>query len=291
MANLQEIRSKISSVKNLQKMTQAMEMVARSKIGKIIRRMESARPFGDKIRLIASHMHHAHIAYHSPYLAQRSPTKRVVLILVTTDRGMCGGLNSRLFRQCLPRLQEWHKQNIGVTLAPFGQQGLSLARRLGLPLLTSAVGLGDLPDMERLIGPLGVILQAFREGDVDAVFLAYTRFDNILVQKPVLEALLPLSGERLGTPSTPWDYLYEPDSPWVVDRMLQRYLETLLWLALAENMASEQAARMMAMKSASDNAKEALGDLNHLYHRSRQEQITRELIEIVSGAAALVGTS
>ncbi len=290
MANLQEIRGKIRTVQNLQKLTQAMEMVARSKIGKIMARMEAARPFGAKVRIVASHMHHAHLEARSPYLEQRIP-RRVTLILITTDRGMCGGLNSRLYRQCLPQLREWQAQGIEVDVCPIGNQGLSLVRRLGLPLLASTVGLGDLPEMERLIGPLGVVLKAFREGRTDAVHLAYSRFASILVQKPVVEPLLPLTGERLGAPEGHWDYLYEPDPRTVVERMLQRYLETLLWLAVAENMASEQAARMMAMKSASDNAKEAMNDLQHLYHRSRQEQITGELIEIVSGAAATGGLS
>lgn len=289
MASLQVIRGKIVTVRNLQKLTRAMEMVARSKIGKIMARMDAARPFGEKIRLIAAHMHHTHLEYHSPYLEQRLPMRRVGLILVSSDKGMCGALNSRLFRRLAEQLKEWHQQGVGIEVCAIGQQGLSFMRRLGLPVVSEVVGLGDIPDMARLVGPVGVLLRDFREGRIDGVFLAYSHFVNMLVQQPVVETLLPLSGERLGTPLTPWNYLYEPDPATVVDRMLRRYLDTLLWLAVAESLASEQGARMMAMKSASDNAQEAMEDLQHLYHRSRQEQITRELIEITSGAAATTG--
>jgi F-type H+-transporting ATPase subunit gamma len=289
MANLQEIRGKIGTVRNLQKLTRAMEMVARSKIGKIMMRMEAARPFGEKVRIIAAHMHHARLEYHSPYLARRLPMKRVGLILVTTDKGMCGGLNTRLFRQVGEYLREWSRSGVALEACVIGNQGLSFMRRLGVPVVAQVVGLGDTPEMEQLVGPLGVVLKDFREGRIDGLFVAYSHFVNVLVQRPVVEALLPLSGERLGAPAGSWDYLYEPDSPTVVDRMLRRYLETSIWLAVAENMASEQGARMMAMKAASDNAREAMEDLQHLYHRFRQEQITRELVEITSGAAATGG--
>ncbi|NDU85934.1 MAG: ATP synthase F1 subunit gamma [Ferrovum sp.] len=288
MAHLQEIRSKIGTVQNLQKLTRAMEMVARSKIGKIKMRMESAQPFAEKMRVIAAHMHHARLEYHSAYLAVR-PVKRIGLILVTSDKGMCGGLNTRLFRLVAQHLHEWTSLGQEVEVCALGNQGLSFVRRMGLPVVSQAVGLGDLPLMERLVQPVGVLLQSFREGRIDEVHLAYSHFANVLVQRPLVEPLLPLTGERLGAPEGIWDYLYEPDPRQVIDGMLRRYLETLIWLAVAENMASEQGARMMAMKAASDNAKEALEDLNHVYHRSRQEQITRELIEISSGAAATGG--
>lgn len=265
-----------------------MEMVARSKIGKIMTRMESARPFGEKVRIIAAHMHHARLEYRSVYLAVR-PVKRIGLILVTSDKGMCGGLNTRLFRLVADHLQVWARTGYEVEVCALGNQGLSFARRLGLPVVSQALGLGDMPLMERLVPPVGVVLQSFREERIDEVHLAYSHFVNVLVQQPRLEPLLPLTGEHLGAPEGPWDYLYEPDPRQVVDGMLRRYLETLIWLAVAENMASEQGARMMAMKAASDNAQEAMENLKHIYHRSRQEQITRELIEISSGAAATGG--
>ncbi|MBX3683060.1 MAG: F0F1 ATP synthase subunit gamma [Rhodocyclaceae bacterium] len=289
MASGKEIRTKIKSVQNTRKITKAMEMVAASKMRKAQQRMRSARPYAEKIRRLAANLSQANISdYKHPFLVSADKVGRVGIVLVTTDKGLCGGLNTNIQRVALTSMKEWESQ--GVTefkVTAIGNKGLGFMQRLRANIISQAVQLGDTPHLEKLIGPVKVMLDAFQAGELDAVFIGYTRFVNTMKQEPVLEQLLPLTGEQLGTPETSWDYLYEPDPETVIDEMLVRYVEALVYQAVAENMASEQSARMVAMKAASDNAKSVIGDLQLVYNKTRQAAITKELSEIVSGAAAV----
>lgn len=289
MASGKEIRTKIKSVQNTRKITKAMEMVAASKMRKAQQRMRSARPYAEKIRRLAANLSQANISdYKHPFLVSADKVSRVGIVLVTTDKGLCGGLNTNIQRVALTSMKEWESQ--GVTefkVTAIGNKGLGFMQRLRANVISQAVQLGDTPHLEKLIGPVKVMLDAFQAGELDAVFIGYTRFVNTMKQEPVLEQLLPLTGDQLGTPETSWDYLYEPDPETVIDEMLVRYVEALVYQAVAENMASEQSARMVAMKAASDNAKSVIGDLQLVYNKTRQAAITKELSEIVSGAAAV----
>ena len=289
MASGKEIRTKIKSVQNTRKITKAMEMVAASKMRKAQQRMRAARPYADKIRRLAANLSQANISdYKHPFLVSADKVRRVGIVLVTTDKGLCGGLNTNIQRVALTSMKEWESQ--GVTefkVTAIGNKGLGFMQRLRANVVSSAVQLGDTPHLEKLIGPVKVMLDAFQAGELDAVFIGYSRFINTMKQEPVLEQLLPLTGEKLGTPETSWDYLYEPDPETVIDEMLVRYVEALVYQAVAENMASEQSARMVAMKAASDNAKSVIGDLQLVYNKTRQAAITKELSEIVGGAAAV----
>ena len=289
MASGKEIRTKIKSVQNTRKITKAMEMVAASKMRKAQQRMRAARPYAEKIRRLAANLSQANISdYKHPFLVSADKVGRVGIVLVTTDKGLCGGLNTNIQRVALTSMKEWESQ--GVTefkVTAIGNKGLGFMQRLRANIISQAVQLGDTPHLEKLIGPVKVMLDAFQAGELDAVFIGYTRFVNTMKQEPVLEQLLPLTGEQLGTPETSWDYLYEPDPETVIDEMLVRYVEALVYQAVAENMASEQSARMVAMKAASDNAKSVIGDLQLVYNKTRQAAITKELSEIVSGAAAV----
>lgn len=287
MAGLQEIRSKIKTVQNLQKLTRAMEMVAQSKIRKVRDRMNAARPYGEKIRNVSAHMSHAHPEYKSPYLHVRNGVNRVGLLLITSDKGMCGGLNSNALRLALRHMKDWAEKNIELEICAIGAKGYGFMRRANADIVSRAVGLGDTPRMEQLAGPVRVLLDAYRDGRIDAVHICYTRFINTITHEPVMEQLLPLSGEKLGSPYGYWDYIYEPDPKIIVDEMLRRYIEALIYLSVAENMASEQGARMVAMKAASDNAGHVLDELKQIYHKTRQAAITEEITEIISGASAV----
>jgi F-type H+-transporting ATPase subunit gamma len=289
MANGKEIRTKIKSVQNTRKITKAMEMVAASKMRKAQDRMRAARPYAEKIRQLAAHLAHANVTdYKHPYLIHKDQVKRVGLILVTTDKGLCGGLNTNVQRVALNALKSWEANGVtGVRACCIGNKGFGFMQRLGADVASHVVQLGDKPALEKLIGPVKVLLDAFRNGELDAIHIGYTRFINTMKQEPVLEQLLPLTGDKLGTPETSWDYLYEPDPQVVIDEMLVRYVEALVYQAVAENMASEQSARMVAMKAASDNAKNVIGELQLVYNKTRQAAITKELSEIVGGAAAI----
>ena len=290
MASGKEIRTKIRSVQNTRKITKAMEMVAASKMRKAQERMRSARPYAEKIRRLAANLAAANLTdYRHPFLTAREGTpKRVGVILVTTDKGLCGGLNTNVQRVVLNAMQDWEKAGATeICATAIGNKGLGFMQRLGAKVISQAVHLGDTPHLEKLIGPVKVMLDKFQSGELDAVHIAFTRFVNTMKQEPVLEQLLPLSGERLGTPESSWDYLYEPEPQVVVDEMLVRYVEALVYQAVAENMASEQSARMVAMKAASDNAKNVIGELQLVYNKTRQAAITKELSEIVGGAAAV----
>ena len=287
MPSGKEIRNKIKSVENTRKITKAMEMVAASKMRKAQDRMRAARPYGDKIRRVAGNLSHAIAEYKHPFLAKRESVKNVGLILVTSDKGLCGGLNSNVLRLAVQRMKEWETAGANLQVTAIGNKGFGFMQRAGAKLVSHVTGLGDTPHLEKLIGPVKVQLDAFVKGEIDQLYIGYTRFINTMKQEPVVEQLLPLSGEAVGSAQTNWDYVYEPEVKEVVDDLLIRYVEALIYQAVAENMASEQSARMVAMKSASDNAKNVIGELKLVYNKTRQAAITKELSEIVGGAAAV----
>ena len=287
MAGSKEIRTKIKSVQNTRKITKAMEMVAASKMRKAQERMRHARPYGDKIRNIASHLAHATTEYRHPFLVRRADVKDVGLIVVTSDKGLCGGLNTNALRLALNKVKELQGEGRKVNLTAIGNKGFGFMQRLGARISSHVVQLGDRPQMEKLIGAVKVMLDGYTADRFDRLMLAYTRFINTMKQEPVIEHLLPLSGERLGAPETVWDYLYEPEARAVLDQVMTRYIEALIYQAVSENMASEQSARMVAMKAASDNAATLIDELTLIYNKNRQAGITKELSEIVGGAAAV----
>ncbi|NVI07572.1 F0F1 ATP synthase subunit gamma [Paraburkholderia youngii] len=294
MAGMKEIRGKIKSVQNTRKITKAMEMVAASKMRRAQERMRAARPYADKVRDIAAHMSRANPEYRHPFMVSNERAKAAGIILVTTDKGLCGGMNTNVLRASLQRFKELEGQGKTIEATAIGSKGLGFLNRLQAKVVSNVVHLGDTPHLEKLIGAVKVQLDLFSEGKISAVYLAYTRFVNTMKQEPVIEQLLPLSADQFErteedgtTPSTQWDYIYEPDAQAVVDELLVRYVEALVYQAVAENMASEQSARMVAMKAASDNAKTVISDLQLVYNKSRQAAITKELSEIVGGAAAV----
>ena len=288
MASGKEIRNKIKSVESTRKITKAMEMVAASKMRKAQDRMRAARPYGEKIRRVAGNLSHALTDYSHPFLEKRSEVKAVGLITITSDKGLCGGLNTNVLRLALGKMKEWDAEGKKLKVTAVGSKGFGFMMRAGADIVSHLVGLGDTPHLEKLIGPAKVQLDAYVNGDIDVLYVAYTRFINTMKQEAVIEQVLPLSGELVGSNShSRWDYIYEPDTKTVVDDLLVRYVEAVLYQAVAENMASEQSARMVAMKSASDNAKNVIGELKLAYNKARQAAITKELSEIVSGAAAV----
>jgi F-type H+-transporting ATPase subunit gamma len=286
MPSGKEIRNKIKSVENTRKITKAMEMVAASKMRKAQDRMRAARPYGEKIRRVAGNLSHALTEYRHPFLVNREQTA-VGLILVTSDKGLCGGLNSNLLRVAVTKMKEFDAQGKKLQATCIGNKGFGFMQRSGAKIVSHVTGLGDTPHLEKLIGPVKVQLDAYMKGEIDALYIGYTRFINTMKQEPVFEQLLPLAGDTVGSASHKWDYVYEPEAKSVIDDLLIRYVEALIYQAVAENMASEQSARMVAMKSASDNAKTVIGDLKLVYNKARQAAITKELSEIVSGAAAV----
>lgn len=286
MAAAKEIRTQIASVKNTQKITKAMEMVAASKMRKAQERMREARPYADKIRNVVSHIAHAHSEYHHPFLIERT-VKRIGLILVTTDRGLCGGLNGNLFRRALKEFQTWEQEGTELDLCIIGNKGLGFFSRIGGNIVAQASHLGDAPPLGSLVGTIKVMLDSFHEGSVDRVYLVYNEFVNSMTQTPIFEQVLPLVPEERDELKYHWDYIYEPEAPEVMDRLLSRYIESLVYQGVVENIACEQAARMVAMKSASDNAGKMIDELELVYNKARQAAITQELSEIVSGAAAV----
>ncbi|WP_028220037.1 F0F1 ATP synthase subunit gamma [Paraburkholderia oxyphila] len=291
MAGMKEIRGKIKSVQNTRKITKAMEMVAASKMRRAQERMRAARPYADKVRAIAAHMSRANLEYRHPFMTLNEGAKTAGIILVTTDKGLCGGMNTNVMRAALQKFKELDDKGIKVEATAVGSKGLGFLTRFGAKVVSQVVSLGDTPHLEKLIGAVKAQLDLYSEGKLSAVYLAYTRFVNTMKQEAVIEQLLPLSSEDLAddakTPSMSWDYIYEPDPQVVVDALLLRYIEALVYQAVAENMASEQSARMVAMKAASDNAKTVISELQLSYNKSRQAAITKELSEIVGGAAAV----
>lgn len=286
MAAAKEIRTKIASVKNTQKITKAMEMVAASKMRKAQDRMTAARPYADKMRNVVAHIAHANTEYRHPFLVERE-VKRIGVIMVSTDRGLCGGLNANLFRQALRQFQAWEKDGKEIDLCIIGNKGLAFFSRIGGRVVGQAAGLGDTPRLEDLIGTIKVMLDGFLEGRVDRVYMASNQFVNRMTQKPDFEQLLPLvpgEGEEL---RHHWDYIYEPEARDVMEQLLSRYIESLVYQGVVENIACEQAARMVAMKAAADNAGKLIEELQLVYNKARQAAITQELSEIVGGAAAV----
>jgi len=287
MPGTKEIRVKIRSVQNTRKITKAMEMVAASKMRKAQERMRTARPYGEKIRNVAAHISKANPEYRHPFLIERDTVKRVGIIVITTDKGLCGALNTNLLRLALTNYKEWQAQGEQIDVCCIGTKGLGFMQRLGANILSQVTALGDRPQMEKLIGAVKVMLDGYTNDRFDRLMLFYTKFINTMKQEPVMEQLLPLSGERLGVPEGSWDYIYEPEAKAVLDQVLSRYIEAIIYQAVTENMASEQSARMVAMKSASDNAATLIDELTLIYNKNRQAAITKELSEIVGGAAAV----
>jgi F-type H+-transporting ATPase subunit gamma len=290
MPGSKEIRTKIKSVENTRKITKAMEMVAASKMRKAQDRMRAARPYGEKIRTVTANLSHANPDYRHPFLVPREESKhakKVGVIVVTSDKGLCGGLNTNILRLAVNRVKEWEAAGNKIQATAIGQKGLGFLQRYGVEMASHVTGLGDKPHLDKLIGPVKVQLDAYAEGKIDALYLCYTRFINTMKQEPVCEQILPLTGDRLGAPETQWDYLYEPDPKTVLDELLVRYVEAIIYQAVAENIASEQSARMVAMKAATDNAKNVINELKLVYNKARQAAITKEISEIVGGAAAV----
>jgi F-type H+-transporting ATPase subunit gamma len=294
MAVGKEIRGKIKSVENTKKITKAMEMVAASKMRKAQERMRAARPYADKIRNITAHLSEANPEYKSPYMREVATPKAIGFIVVTTDKGLCGGLNTNVLRAVTTKMKEVQTAGGSISTVAIGNKGFGFLNRIGATVVSHAVQLGDAPQLDKLIGPVKVMLDAFVDGKLDAVYLCYTKFINTMKQEPLVEPLLPLSATRLEQSASEktqygWDYIYEPDAATVIDDLLKRYIEALVYQGVAENMASEQSARMVAMKAATDNAGTLIGELKLVYNKTRQAAITKELSEIVSGAAAISG--
>lgn len=286
MAVGREIRKKIKSIQNTQKITRAMEMVAASKMRRAQQRMSAARPYADKMRNVIRHLHHAHPEYRHPFLIEREP-KNVGLIVVTTDRGLCGGLNTNALRMALQSMKQWQKNNFGIVACNIGAKGLALFRRIGVNIASEVTHLGDTPRVEDLIGTIKVMLDAYVKTDIDHLYIIYSNFINTMTQRSVMEQLLPLPESEEEQLKHYWDYIYEPDAVDVLDDLLRRYIEALVYQAVVENLASEQSARMVAMKSASDNAGKLIEEFTLKYNKARQAAITQEIAEIVGGAAAL----
>jgi len=287
MASAKEVRTKIASIKNTQKITKAMEMVAASKMRKAQERMRAARPYADKIRNVIAHLGSANPEYKHSYLGEREEIKRVGVIIVSSDRGLCGGLNSNLFRETLDHMKEWNDRDIGIDMCLIGTKAVSFFSRVGGSIVGQSTHLGDKPTVDVLIGTVRIMLDAFNKGKIDQLHLISNSFVNSMTQQPVFEQLLPIQGGDEEELKHHWDYIYEPDAKEVLDHLLTRFIESLVYQGVIENIACEQSARMVAMKSASDNAGTLIDDLQLVYNKARQAAITQELSEIVSGAAAV----
>jgi F-type H+-transporting ATPase subunit gamma len=275
MAGSKEIRTKIKSVENTRKITRAMEMVAAAKMRKAQDRMRAARPYAEKIRAVAAHLSRANPEYKHSFLVKREGIRNVGLIVVTSDKGLCGGLNTNVLRLAVNRMKSWESEGKGIIVCPIGNKGIGFMSRIGAKVKSSLNGLGDTPHLEKLIGAVKVMLDAYSAGEIDAIYISYNQFINTMKQEPCIEQLLPLSGEQMGTAEGNWDYIYEPDAKQVIDALLLRYIESLGYQG------------MVAMKAASDNAKSVIADLKLVYNKARQAAITREISEICSGAAAV----
>jgi F-type H+-transporting ATPase subunit gamma len=286
MPGTKEIRNKIASVKSTQKITKAMEMVAASKMRRAQERMRAARPYAEKMRNMIGHLNQANPDYRHPFLIERE-TKAVGIIVISTDRGLAGGLNSNLFKAVLLLAREWESKGATVSLCVLGSKGLAFFRRLGMPILGGISGLGDRPLLKDLIGAVKVMLDAYHAGTIDRLFLVNAQFVNTMTQRPLATQLLPVQATSDDGLPEHWDYIYEPDAASILDGLLMRYVESQVYQGSVEMVASEMAARMVAMKSASDNAGEVIGDLQLIYNKARQAAITKELAEIVGGAAAV----
>lgn len=310
MAGSKEIRTKIKSVENTRKITKAMEMVAASKMRKAQDRMRASRPYAEKIRNVAAHLSHAQSEYNHPFLIKRDVVKTVGLIVVSSDKGLCGGLNTNMLRLSVNQMKTWEAEGKGIVVSAIGNKGFGFMNRVGANVKSHITGLGDVPHLENLIGTIKVMLDAYIAGEIDQLYICYTKFINTMKQEPVMQQLLPLSDElgahaqnhnvepvtvngvvksaaQVGIAKGHWDYIYEPEAQPVIDELMVRYIESLVYNAVSENMASEQSSRMVAMKAASDNAKNVIAELKLVYNKARQAAITKEISEIVGGAAAV----
>lgn len=286
MAGAKEIRSKIGSVKNTQKITSAMEMVAASKMRRAQDRMDHSRPYAETIRKVIGHIAQGNLEYKHPYLADRE-VKRVGFIIISTDRGLCGGLNINLFKQAMNGMKAWSDKGVGIDLGLIGSKAVSFFNRHGGKVVAQKSGLGDNPSLSELIGSVNVMLEAYNKGEIDKLYLVYNKFENTMIQKPTVDQLLPLPASEENVASHSWDYIYEPDPKSLLDKLLVRFVEAQVYQGVVENLASEQAARMVAMKAATDNAGDLIEDLQLVYNKARQAAITQELSEIVAGAGAV----
>ncbi len=286
MAGSKEIRTQVASIKGTQKITKAMQMVSASKMRRAQERMQATRPYADKIQNVVNHLSQAHPEYHHPYLEQRE-AKRVGLIIISTDRGLCGGLNINLFKTAITAMKEWDTAGLETDLTLLGTKSGSFFRRLGGNIVATATHLGDAPSIVELIGTVKVMLDAYEAGSIDRLYLAHNEFVNTMTLNPVLKQLIPVASEPDEALKDHWDYIYEPDSRPVMDALMIRYIESLVYQGVVENVACEQAARMVAMKSATDNADDLIAELQLIYNKARQAAITQEISEIVSGAAAV----
>ena len=287
MAGSKEIRTKIKSVENTRKITKAMEMVAASKMRKAQERMTAARPYAEKIRNVVANLSYAQSEYKHPFIIQRQQVKNVGLIVVTSDKGLCGGLNTNVLRASINQMRNWEKENKKIQVSAIGNKALGFMGRVGANIKSNLTGLSDMPNLESLIGTIKVMLDAYIDGEIDELHICYTNFINTMKQEPMMEQILPLSGEKVGSPDSSWDYIYEPEAKEVIDQLLTRYIESLIYHAVTENMASEQSSRMVAMKAASDNAGAVIDELTLVYNKARQAAITKEISEIVGGAAVV----
>jgi F-type H+-transporting ATPase subunit gamma len=286
MAGAKEIRSKIASIKSTQKITKAMQMVAASKMRRAQERMLATRPYAEKIQNVISHLAHAHPEYHHPYLMERE-AKRVGLIIISTDRGLCGGLNINLFKSAITSMRQWDADGLDLDLTLVGSKSSGFFKRIGKNIVSTATQLGDAPSIVELIGTIKVMLDAYTAGTIDRLYLAHNTFVNTMTQSPVVKQLIPVHGEVDKELETHWDYIYEPDSKPVMDALMIRYIESLVYQGVVENVACEQAARMVAMKAATENADSLIDELQMVYNKARQAAITQEISEIVGGAAAV----
>jgi F-type H+-transporting ATPase subunit gamma len=287
MAGGREIKTKIKSVQNTRKVTRALEMVSASKIRKAQDRMKSSRPYARAMKQVIGHLAQANSEYQHPYLVQRADVKRVGYIIISSDRGLAGGLNNNLFRKLLGEIRKWQEQGVEVDVVTIGQKASVFFRRIKVEMLASVTHLGDVPHVDQLVGVIKVMLDAYTAGSLDKVFLVYNGFVNTMTQRASFDQLLPLPPANGAVANHDWDYIYEPDAQAVLEHVLTRYIESLVYQAVLENVASEHAARMVAMKSASDNATKLIGTLQLIYNKARQAAITQEISEIVGGAAAV----
>ncbi len=285
MAGLKEIRSQIGSIQNTKKITKAMEMVAASKMRRARERMDASRPYAEKMRQVVSHVANGHLEYQHSFVQERDTVKRVGYIIISTDRGLCGGLNTNLFKTALQSISEWKEKNIEVDIAVFGSKALAAFKRFGI--VAETTGLGDRPGVNDMLGTIKVMLDAYEDGRIDRLFLVENEFVNSMTQTPRVTQMVPVVAADLDDMKYHWDYLYEPDSKEVIDALMTRYIESIVYQGVVENIACEMSARMIAMKSATDNAGDMIDKLKLVYNKARQAAITQEISEIVSGAAAV----
>jgi F-type H+-transporting ATPase subunit gamma len=287
MAGAKEIRTKIKSVQNTQKITKAMEMVAASKMRKAQDRMRASRPYAEKMRDVLSHLAQAHCEYRHPYLQDREEVKRVGYIVVSTDRGLCGGLNTNMFKAAINQMSDWHDKNVEIDICAIGKKAATFFSRYQGNIISQTADLGDQPSQEELIGTVKVMLDAYDEGKIDRLFLVSNEFVNTMTQTPMVQQLIPATGEVDTELDHHWDYIYEPDTKPIIDALMMRFIESQVYRGVVENIACEMSARMIAMKSATDNASDIIKELQTIYNKARQASITQEISEIVAGAAAV----